>query len=399
MAISLPLLASLVALYWSAFNLTAAGALTIAFFGLSLIPGALSASASAVFSAYEKMEYPALLTSIATLLRVALGLVALLSGFGIAGLGFIALVVNVVIAALFWLLLRTTFFQPRWQVDWNAARRLAVLAFPLMINNFLSSIFFRIDVLFLKPMQGDAATGYYTTAYKFIDGLNIIPAFFTLAVFPLFSRYAVSSTESLVFAFMRSLKFLLTIALPITVLITLVADQIILLFFGEPFAPAIGALQILIWFLPFSYINSLTHYVLIALNRQRYLTFAFLIGVTFNILANLVVIPRFGYLGAAGVTVLSEIVLLIPFFVAVKQELGRLPAGGLLLRPALATLLASLPTALLHGLAPWPLLVLASGLLYLPALLLVGGIDREDMRLLHRLLRQAQPVAAAEPAR
>jgi O-antigen/teichoic acid export membrane protein len=398
-AISLPLLASLVALYWSAFNLTAAGALTIAFFGLSLIPGALSASASAVFSAYEKMEYPALLTSIATLLRVALGLVALLGGFGIAGLGFVALVVNVVIAALFWLLLRTTFFQPRWQVDWNAARRLAVLAFPLMINNFLSSIFFRIDVLFLKPMQGDAATGYYTTAYKFIDGLNIIPAFFTLAVFPLFSRYAVSSTETLVFAFTRSLKFLLIIALPLTVLITLVADQIILLFFGEPFAPAIGALQILIWFLPFSYINSLTHYVLIALNRQRYLTFAFLIGVTFNILTNLVAIPRFGYLGAAGVTVLSEIVLLIPFFVAIKQELGRLPSGGLLLRPALAALLASLPTVLLHGLAPWPLLVLASGLLYLPALLLVGGIDREDMRLLHRLLRQAQPVAAAEPAR
>jgi O-antigen/teichoic acid export membrane protein len=396
-AASLPVLASVVALYWSAFDLTTAGALTIAFFALGLIPGALSASYSAVFYAYEKMEYPAMLTSIATLLRVALGLAAVFSGLGIAGLGAASLVVNLVTALIFWRLLATTFFRPTWRFDWAAARRLWFLSFPLMINNFLSSVFFRIDVLLLKPMQGDAATGYYTTAYKFIDGLNIIPSFFTLAVFPIFSRYAVTSTSSLRFGFERSLKLLLIISLPITVLTTLLAGPIILLLFGEEFRPAIIALQILIWFLPFSYINSITHYVLIALNRQRYLTFAFIIGVAFNIAANLVVIPGFSYPGAALVTVLSEVVLLLPFFFAIKQDLGWLPPLGLLMRPALAALVAGSLVFALRESAPWPLLALAGAALYLPALLLVGGIDRDDLALLRRL-RRAQGAAAPEPA-
>lgn len=400
-AASIPVLASLVALYWSAFNLTAAGAITIGFFALGLVPGALSASYSAVFYAYEKMEYPAMLTSIATLLRVALGLAALFAGFGIAGLGAVSFVVNVVTALIFWRLLATTFFRPTWRFDWAVARRLWFLSFPLMINNFLSSVFFRIDVLLLKPMQGDAATGYYSTAYKFIDGLNIIPSFFTLAVFPIFSRYAVSSTNSLRFGFERSLKLLLIISLPITVLTTLFAGPIILLFFGEEFRPAIVALQILIWFLPFSYVNSITHYVLIALNRQRYLTVAFVIGVAFNIAANLVVIPRFSYPGAAAVTVLSEIVLLLPFFFAIKQDLGRLPSFGLLARPALAALIAGGLVVLVSDLAPWPLLAVAGGALYLPALLAVGGVDRDDLALLRRLVRRgerAPAAAAAEPA-
>ncbi|MFN8534770.1 MAG: oligosaccharide flippase family protein [Dehalococcoidia bacterium] len=396
-AASLPMLVSLVALYWSAFNLTSAGALTIGLFALGLIPGALSASYSAVFYAYEKMEYPAMLTSIGTLLRVALGLAAIFGGLGIAGLGLVSLVVNLATALIFWRLLTTTFFRPSMRFDWQAARRLWVLSFPLMINNFLSSIFFRIDVLLLKPIQGDAATGYYTTAYKFIDGLNVIPSFFTLAVFPIFSRYAISSTDSLRYGFDRSLKLLLTISLPITILTTLLADRIILLFFGEAFAPAVIALQILIWFLPFSYVNSITHYVLIALNRQRYLTLAFVIGVLFNIAANLVMIPRFSFEGAAAVTVVSEIVLLVPFFFAIRQELKHLPSAGLLLRPAAAAALAAVPVLVLRDGLPWLVLAAIGGVLYLPALLLVGGLDHDDLRLARRLLNRGDRDAPTAP--
>ncbi|NIV30321.1 MAG: flippase, partial [Anaerolineae bacterium] len=66
------------------------------------------------------------------------------------------------------------------------------------------------------------------------------------------------------------------------------------------------ALQIIIWFLPFSFVNSVTQYVLIAIDQQRFLTRAFLIGVVFNVTANLIVIPTFSYKGAAIVTILSE---------------------------------------------------------------------------------------------
>ena len=74
----------------------------------------------------------------------------------------------------------------------------------------------------------------------------------------------------------------------------------------------------------------------IAVGQQRFLTGAFVIGVVFNISANLLLIPRYGYAGAAVVTVLSEFSLLIPFYIAVRRHVARLPWVDLVWRQVVA---------------------------------------------------------------
>src|SRR5690606_30611735 len=81
---------------------------------------------------------------------------------------------------------------------------------------------------------------------------------------------------------------------------------------------------------------SVTQYVLIAVNQQHYLTRAFFFGVLFNVVGNLLVIPRFGYVGAALVTILSEFSLLFPFYWSVRRHVGSVPWAGIFARPALA---------------------------------------------------------------
>ncbi|MHB1413834.1 MAG: MATE family efflux transporter, partial [Chloroflexota bacterium] len=134
----------------------------------------------------------------------------------------------------------------------------------------------------------------------FLDGLNIIPSTFTLAIFPLLSRYAASARDTLHRSYRLALKYLLIISFPIAVGTTLLATDIINFFAGPAYLPHSAiALQILIWFLPFSYVNSVTQYVLIALDEQRFITVSFLIAVPFNIVGNLIMIPLLGYGGAA----------------------------------------------------------------------------------------------------
>ena len=82
--------------------------------------------------------------------------------------------------------------------------------------------------------------------------------------------------------------------------------------------------------------NGVTQYVLIAVDRQRFLTIAFLIATAFNLVANLVLIPRASYLGAALVTVLSEVVLLGPFWWAITRSLAPVSLSPLVWRPAVA---------------------------------------------------------------
>ncbi|NJM41694.1 MAG: oligosaccharide flippase family protein [Anaerolineae bacterium] len=66
-------------------------------------------------------------------------------------------------------------------------------SFPLMLNHLLATLFFKVDVPLLKALrgrEGDLVVGWYSTAYKFVDAFNIIPAFFTQSLFPAMARQA-----------------------------------------------------------------------------------------------------------------------------------------------------------------------------------------------------------------
>jgi len=257
-----------------------------------------------------------------------------------------------------------------------------------MVNGLLNQLFFKIDVLLLKPLAGDLALGWYSTAYKLIDGLQVIPASFVLALFPLLSRYAHQDRRQLAHASETGLKVLLALAFPIAVGTTLLAEPIILILAGPGYLPeSAWALQILIWYLPISFVNGLLQYVLIAVNRQRTLSVAFAIGVVFNVAANLALIPTYGYLAAAVVTVVSELVLLMPFLWVARREAGSLAVLSVAWRPAAAAAIMAIPVWLL-GTWSTPLAIVVGALVYGAVLLALRAITREERAELRALLRR-----------
>jgi O-antigen/teichoic acid export membrane protein len=384
--LSLPLMTIVILVYAFFGQMTPDIVAAIALFAVGMIFSNLADGFSAVFYAYEKMEYPAAISTVTTVTRVSLGALVLLMGWGFVGLAGVSIAANVVSAAALGLLMVRHCFRPR--VDWDrqTGKWMLGTSFPLMINLMLATIFFRIDVLLLKPMKGDTVVGYYSAALKYVDGLLIIPQYFTQAIFPLMSRYAATSRDSLMRAYVLSLRLLLIVAMPIAAAMPFIAEGLIMVLGGSEYLPdSMIALQIIIWFLPFSFVNSVTQYVLIAIDQQRFLTRAFLIGVVFNIVANLLVIPAYSYKGAAVVTILSELVLLAPFYYAVRKHLGPLPWISLFWQPAVASAVMAVVMWLLRGL-PWLLLIPVGGAVYLAALALVGGFRQPDMDLLGRLL-------------
>jgi len=362
----------------------------IVLFAVALVFSSLADGFSAVFYAYEKMEYPAAISTLTTLTRVSLGTLVLLVGWGFVGLAAVSIVSNLLSASILGVLVVRHCFRPHWEWDAKTGKWMLNTSFPLMINLLLATVFFRIDVLLLKPMKGDTVVGYYGAAYKYIDGLGIIPAYFTQAIFPLMSRYAHSARDSLMRAYILSLRLLLIIALPIAAGTPFIASGLILILGGGDYMPdSMIALQLIIWFLPFSFVNSVTQYVLIAIDQQRFLTRAFVIGVSFNIVANLIAIPLFSYQGAAVVTILSELVLLIPFYYAVRKHLGPLPWLSLFWQPAVASTVMAGVMWLLQDLF-WPLLIPIGAAVYLTVLALVGGFRQPDMDLVQGLIPLAR---------
>ena len=295
----------------------------IALLVLAAAPGTVATGFSALFTAYEKAEYPAAVATLTTLVKVSLGTIALVLGLGFVGLAGISIVVNVVTLAVLGVLAWRLFFRPRFEFDLGFQQHAVRESFPLMLNNLLATLFFKVDVTLLEPIQGTTQVGWYSTGYKFIDAFNLVPSLFTFALFPVMARQAHEDRPALRRSYTLAIKLLVGVALPLAMVITAAAPLLVGILGGSAYLPyGAVALAILVWSIPFGWINSVTNYVLIALGQQRGLTRAFAISLVFNIVLNLLLLPRYGFQAAAAITIVSELFEGALFYVYLRSSLG-----------------------------------------------------------------------------
>ncbi len=380
--------AGLQATHLISYALSARGTLLIAILTVSLFPTAFAAAATAVFLANEQATTPALANlvnnSLSTLLRIGV----LLLGWGVIGVAGGALVATVINAAVFAGLLVARFGWPGWSWDAALARTMLRSAFALMLNSLLIAVFFRFDVFIIKANANDLAVANYNAAYKYAQLALVLPPIVINAVFPLFARQALQDRGALLRGYRLTLRYVLLLALPLAATLTVFAPLAIALLSAPSYVAAgAPALRLLIWFVPFSYINGVAQYVLIALGRQGTITGAFVATALFNLVANLVAVPIWGINAAAAVTVLSEIVLYLPLAVILQRELGAAPLWDVLWRPSVAALAAGGAMWISRS-WPAPALVVGVGV-YGAALWLAGTVTAEDRLLWQRLRRRA----------
>jgi O-antigen/teichoic acid export membrane protein len=359
----------------------------ILLFMVGMVFSGMGQGLAGLFYAYEQAEWPAAIATMTTILKVGFGVLVLLLGFGFVGLAAVSIVVNVVtLLILAVAALRLMPVRGGWQVDWGLQGRMVQRSYPLMLNHFFAVIFFQIDIPILQQIRGDAEVGWYNSAYKWVNAINVVPAFFTFALFPVISRQVQSAVDDARRTFRLSIKLMLLVALPIATLTTFLAPLLIQMLGGNAFLPhGAIALQLVIWSIPFGWLNSVTNYVLIALGREKVLTWAFLAGVSFNVIANLLFIPHYGYAAAAVTTILSEILLLAIFGFYLRPRLPGVGWLGLMWRPALVTAvtLAAMMAANQVNLA----LALVTGILIYPAgLWILRVFGDEERRILNSLL-------------
>ncbi len=367
--ISLPVMAlALLVFQRSPTPLTGAEIQAIGLFAGALFFANIADALSSVFMAFEKMEYPAASATAVTVAKVALSGLVLLPplNLGFVGLAGVAVLMNVVQVIWLWILLERKVLGPAEEaisavsarhfesaghlnghlngarrsggVDWGLQRYMLRESGPLMLNHLLATVFWRISQLVLRGAINPAAVGIFSAGIKYIDGLNVIPAYFTAAIFPLMSRYAHAGNDSLVKAYRLALQLLFMAALPIAVFFTFAATPLIQILGGAAYLPDSAiALRVMIWSIPIGFINSVTQYVLIAVHKQRFLTGAFVIGVLVAAISNWVLVPRYGAVAAAALLIPAELALFFPFAWAVQRYVAPMPWPALLGRPLLAT--------------------------------------------------------------
>jgi O-antigen/teichoic acid export membrane protein len=345
---------------------------------------------------YEKAEIPAAMTTLTTIMKVGLGVAVLLMGYSFVGLAAVSIISNIITLVILLVIALQNFSLPGpWKVDWSLQRQMIRLGFPLMLIHMLQTIFISSDVYLLRVMlpNGEEVVGWYNSAYKWFNALQIVPSFFTLALFPIISREIKRSMAAAQRMYTLSLKLMLLLALPIAASATFLAYLLVAIVGGREFLPQGAiALQIVIWAIPIGWLNSVTNYVLIALGLEGMQPRAFTVAVAFNIIANLIFIPRFLFVAAGVTTVLSEVVLMVMFAYYLKQKMPGVKWGHLLAKPLGLTAVVVLIMALISQFTH-PILGVVVGLVvYGAGLMFLRIIGAEERTVLRAIL--PRPISA-----
>lgn len=322
--------------------------IVVYFFGLSIVIGTFNQLIFAVFQAFEKMEYQAIVTVINSII--------LFTGI-ILGINFkfdvISFSIIYVIASLVNLFCSFIFYRFKLKNDVGIIKKYFNFDFKFWTSTikktlpfFFAALFltvgYKVDVIILSYIKGNEAVGWYTGATTLTDTLSFIPTAFVTAIYPIFSNYFQSSHGLLIKAYESSFKYMAILSLPIAAGTTLLADKIILYAYHSSFAQSIEVLRIIVWSVPFLYLYSILGLLLSSGNKQEVAMKGILIYMIINMISNLILIPYLSFVGASIVNVSTKMILFTLLYYFVQKTVFKTNTLRSLIKPAIGTGIMSL---------------------------------------------------------
>lgn len=272
------------------------------------------------------------------------------------------------------------------EIDFPLMKQLFKEAIPIAIASVFTIIYFRIDVIMLSFLRGDAEVGLYSAAYKLTDALVFLPTVLTTSTFPLMSKYYKDSFDSFSFAYARTFKYLFAAGLLIAVLVTFASSRIIHIIYKPEFDGSTIALQILIWTTAIMFITTLISTTCISSGNQQIVSKRAIIAAILNVILNLILIPWIGYTGAAIATVLSTFAAMIFGLLWINKNLLHVNIIKETFSPLIAAAVISLLIFLLRPHLDILLLCFICVPVYAAVLYITGWIDSIDKSLVSKLI-------------
>lgn len=363
--------------------------IAILIFGISNIFISFANIFRVIFRAFERMEYEALLSITRQILTFSLSLVALFLGYGLIAIACVFLISSIFDSLLSFFICIRKFATPKLEIDIKFWKKITKSALPIAFLGATALIYTRIDTVMLSAMEGDAVVGWYNVAYSLVLGLKPIPILLMTALFPVMATFYTASRNSLKTAYEKSLRYLFMLGLPMSTGIMLLSDRFILLLYGEQFGNSIIALQILAWDVLLFFLYANMSFVLVSMNKQNKMAAASGGCAAINVILNLILIPRFSYIGAGIATIATETVLLGLYFYFLSKYLCRLSLQKIIIRPLVACVTMAIFIYFCNGIN-LTLLILSAAVVYFAMLCITKSISSEDIGFIKKILKKSK---------
>jgi len=191
-----------------------------------------------------------------------------------------------------------------WTFNWVRAKSLIQQSWPLILTAVMISIYMKIDQVMLKS-AGSKIVGIYSAAARISESWYFIPVAIVTSVFPAIIHARKTDIERYHKRLQNLYDLLVAISLPVAILVSIFANQIIHILYGNPYQGAGILLSIHIWSGIFVFLGSASSqfllaegFTLISFSRTAF-------GALVNVVLNLWLIPIYGALGASIATLIA----------------------------------------------------------------------------------------------
>jgi O-antigen/teichoic acid export membrane protein len=338
----------------------------------------------AIFQAYEKMEYQSIGQIISSALLLFGVFWAIHYGYNVIGFAGIYLIAGMITLVYNLLIYYWKFSLSKLTIDWHFWKPTIKAALPFFFSAIVDIIAFKIDIVMLSMMKGDVVVGWYSAAYRLIEVLIFIPATIASVVYPVLSNFYISEQQSLKLIYEKLFKYLVISGIPIAVGTTILAHKIILLIYKSDFSNSVIALQILIWTIPIIFLNYVFGTILASINQQVLALKINFLSMVLNVTINMLLIPRYSFIGASIATVITCLMAVILFFSFLSRNITRISIQKYIYKPVLASIVMGLFIFFLIDINLL-LLIILSIIVYFVALLFLKTSLIEDLSLLETL--------------
>lgn len=342
----------------------------------------------AIFQAFEKMEYVAVVDSIERIAALSLTYIIFSRGYGLIELSYVYVAAGLIGTVVSIVIILVKFPKPQFRISKSLCKKLTYHSIPFGLNILFGIIFFKIDSVMLSMMKGDAAVGIYSAAYNPLLSLTgLISGIIVTGVYPVMSRLFITSKENLKTIILYFSKYTAIIGFPISIGCCVLAKQFIHLFYVDQYSNSVIAFQILALFIPIRLVSSLTATVLSSINKQKLRTTCTCVSCLMNIALNLLLIPYLSYIGTSISTVLSELFLNSVSVYFIDKYYEKLKLNSHFVKPFLASLI-------MGGFVFYfkemniVLLITLSGFFYFFVLISIGTFTKEEAKIFKQLIKR-----------
>lgn len=279
----------------------------LAIFGLFIFPYSFNYLLSTIQNAREKMKYFSLVIIFGQLFTVIVGFIFVFFNFSLYLIFLAPFIGNLLISFILINQSSNWNLKLAWKFDQKFCQKALSQSWAFAIILILAVVYLRISLILLGMFKGDYDVGLYSSVFKFVEALILVPQSLALALFPLTSRLFIDDKKKLRDLYLKSLTTLFLIALPVASVFIIFPDLIISLAYGSSYLPVVPVLAVLGISLVLFFLNSLPGNIIQNSDEfKRFIPWAIL-NLVITLIFGLFLIPKYSIVGAAWTVLAGEI--------------------------------------------------------------------------------------------